>query len=311
MSVRWTLKDMPDLTNRTAIVTGSNSGIGLETAGALAAHGARVIMACRNAEKAEKAASLLRQRTPEGHIEVMSLDIADLSSVRQFAQEFKSRYEKLDILCNNAGVMGAAKILRTKDGFESQFGTNHLGHFALTGLLLDSLKAAPAARVVAVSSVAHKATDGLNLDDLNFERSPYKPFDAYGKSKLANLLFIYELDRRFKQAGLSITAVAAHPGYTASNITSGANPEGNPIKNFLVAIGNSLFAMSALGGALPTLYAATHPDIQGGEFIGPQGLFQFWGRPGPVDRSESASDGASATALWAASEQLTGVAFLD
>ncbi len=307
----WTINDIPDQTGRTAIVTGANSGIGLETAAELAAKGATVIMACRSLDKAERAAASIRARQPAGEIIVMQLDAADLNSVRTFAQAFAEQHDKLDLLINNAGVMGAKNILRTKDGFESQFGTNHLGHFALTGLLLDRLKAAQAARVVPVSSVAHKATAGLNLADPNFDQGGYQPFDAYGKSKLANLLFMFELDRRCKAAGLNITAAAAHPGYTASNITSGANPENSAIKNFMVAIGNRLFAMSAAGGARPTLYAATDPDIRGGEFIGPLGPFQFWGPPGPVAAKETARDGAAAEKLWQVSEQLTGVSFLS
>ncbi len=299
------------LDDKTAIVTGANSGIGLETAAGLAARGARVIMACRSLDKAEKAAEQIRARKPDGEILVMQLDVADLASVRAFAEAFAAQYPSLDLLINNAGVMGATKILRTKDGFESQFGTNHLGHFALTGLLLERLKAAPTPRVIAVSSVAHKATDGLNLDDPNYETGGYKPFLGYARSKLANLLFMFELDRRLKAAGLPVIAAAAHPGYTASNITSGANPEGSRIKDFLVGIGNRFFAMSAAGGARPTLYAATHPDIRGGEFIGPVGPLQFWGPPGPVARKATATDPQAASRLWAVSQELTGVRMLD
>lgn len=311
MTQQWTLETMPDQTGRVAIVTGSNSGIGLETAAALAARGATVVMACRSLDKAERAAQSIRTRNPAGDVVVMRLDIADLDSIKTFVAEFNSRFDRLDLLCNNAGVMGASAILRTKHGFESQFGTNHLGHFALTGQLLDVLQATAGARVVSVSSVAHKATPGLNLDDPNFNQSPYKPFDAYGKSKLANLLFTLELDRRLKAAGLNITALAAHPGYTSSNITSGANPEGSAIKNFMVKIGNALFAMSARGGAKPTLYAATHPQIQGGEFIGPLGPLQFWGRPGQVQPRDTAKDPQAARRLWEISEELTGVSYLS
>ncbi len=307
----WTASDIPSLSGRTAIVTGANSGIGLETAAGLAARGATVIMACRNLAKAEKAADSLRTRQLPGEIRLMQLDVANLSSVRAFAEEFSAQHPCLDLLINNAGVMGATKILRTKDGFESQFGTNHLGHFALTGLLLERLKAAPAPRVIAVSSVAHKATQGIDFDDPNYERGGYKPFLGYARSKLANLLFMFELDRRCKAAGLPLIAAAAHPGYTASNITSGANPEGSRIKDFLVGIGNRFFAMSAVGGARPTLYAATHADIRGGEFIGPVGPLQFWGPPGPVARKATASDPQAASRLWSLSQELTGVRMLD
>lgn len=311
MSSRWTVADMPDLSGATAIVTGANSGIGLETAAALAARGATTIMACRNAAKAEAAAQTIRARHPQSRLVIKTLDVADLSSVRTFCQDIHEDYDQLDLLCNNAGVMGARRILRTRDGFESQFGTNHLGHYALTGQLLDLLARSPAARVVSVSSVAHKSTAGLNLDDPNFEHGGYRPFDAYGKSKLANLLFMAELDRRLKAAGLPALAVAAHPGYTASNITSGANPSGNKLQNFLVGIGNLLFAMSAANGAAPTLYAATHADIRGGEFIGPTGLWQFWGCPGPVPRKATAEDPQTAARLWALSAELTGVHYLE
>lgn len=307
----WTASDIPSLSGRTAIVTGANSGIGLETAAGLAARGATVIMACRNLAKAEKAADSLRTRQLPGEIRLMQLDVANLSSVRAFAEAFSEQYSSLDLLINNAGVMGATKILRTKDGFESQFGTNHLGHFALTGLLLERLKAAPAPRVIAVSSVAHKATQGIDFDDPNYERGGYKPFLGYARSKLANLLFMFELDRRCKAAGLPLIAAAAHPGYTASNITSGANPEGSRIKDFLVGIGNRFFAMSAVGGARPTLYAATHANIRGGEFIGPVGPLQFWGPPGPVARKATASDPQAASRLWSLSQELTGVRMLD
>ncbi len=307
----WTASDIPSLSGRTAIVTGANSGIGLETAAGLAERGATVIMACRNLAKAEKAADSLRTRQLPGEIRLMQLDVANLSSVRAFAEEFSAQHPCLDLLINNAGVMGATKILRTKDGFESQFGTNHLGHFALTGLLLERLKAAPAPRVIAVSSVAHKATQGIDFDDPNYERGGYKPFLGYARSKLANLLFMFELDRRCKAAGLPLIAAAAHPGYTASNITSGANPEGSRIKDFLVGIGNRFFAMSAVGGARPTLYAATHADIRGGEFIGPVGPLQFWGPPGPVARKATASDPQAASRLWSLSQELTGVRMLD
>ncbi len=307
----WTASDIPSLSGRTAIVTGANSGIGLETAAGLAARGATVIMACRNLAKAEKAADSLRTRQLPGEIRLMQLDVANLSSVRAFAEEFSAQHPCLDLLINNAGVMGATKILRTKDGFESQFGTNHLGHFALTGLLLERLKAAPAPRVIAVSSVAHKATQGIDFDDPNYERGGYKPFLGYARSKLANLLFMFELDRRCKAAGLPLIAAAAHPGYTASNITSGANPEGSRIKDFLVGIGNRFFAMSAVGGARPTLYAATHANIRGGEFIGPVGPLQFWGPPGPVARKATASDPQAASRLWSLSQELTGVRMLD
>lgn len=311
MANKWTTSDIPSLEGKIAIVTGANSGIGYETAAELAGHGATVIMACRNPDKANKAAEALRERQPAGTLEVMQLDVSDLDSVKSFVQAFTERFPKLDILCNNAGVMGGPKITRTRHGFESMFGTNHLGHFALTGLLIDTLKATPGSRVVAVTSMAHRNIDGLNLDDPNFENTEYGIFDAYAKSKLANLTFCLELDKRLKAAGLNITATAAHPGYTATNITSGANPDGNKVKDFFVKLGDVLLAMPAPKGALPTLYAATAPDITGGEYIGPDGPFQFFGSPARVKYKATASDPATGKRLWDISEKLTGIQFLS
>lgn len=311
MSKGWSSQNIPSLEGKTAIVTGANSGIGYETAAELAGHGATVIMACRNLDKANRAADELRKRHLSGSLEVMQLDVSDLDSVRAFTEAFKSRFSRLDILCNNAGVMGGPQITRTRHGFESMFGTNHLGHFALTGLLLDVLKATPGARIVVVTSMAHRNVAGLNLDDPNFESSTYKLFDAYAKSKLANLTFCLELNKRLKAAGVDITAVAAHPGYTATNITSGANPDNNRVKDFFVWLGDVLIAMPAHKGALPTLYAATAPDIHGGEYIGPDGPFQFYGSPTAVKYKPTASDPDAARRLWEISETLTKVSYLS
>ena len=230
--------------------------------------------------------------------------------MRSAAAEFRRRHATLDILCNNAGVMGHATVQRTRQGFEMQFGTNHLGHFAFAGGLAEALQAAPAARVVAVSSVAHKVPKSLDLDDPGFERTRYWHFDAYGRSKLANLLFAFELNRRAVAAGLRLRATAAHPGYSATNITSGTNQSRNPVKDFAVKIGNALFGLPPEKGAQPTLIAATSPGIRGGEFIGISGPFQLWGAPGPVEPSATARDPALAGALWRKSEEWTGVRWL-
>lgn len=310
MSNKWTANDIPSLDGKTVIVTGANSGIGFETTAELAGHGAIVVMACRNPEKASNAADRIRERQPRGTLDVMQLDVSDLDSVTAFAQAFKSRYTRLDILCNNAGIMGGPKISRTRHGFETMFGTNHLGHFALTGQLLDTLSTTPGSRVVVVTSMAHRNVAGLNLDDPNFEKTPYKIFDAYAKSKLANLTFCLELDRRLKANNLDVLAAAAHPGYTATNITSGANPDGNRIKDFLVWLGDVTIAMSAPKGALPTLYAATAADIEGGEYIGPDGPFQFYGSPARVKYRDTAADLEAGRRLWEISRKLTGVSFL-
>src|SRR5579885_608517 len=279
MSTKWGIQDAPPLKGKRAVVTGANSGLGLETAAGLAAAGAAVVMACRDAAKAAAAADEVRRRTPQAQLEVMSLDLADLASVRKFAQDYAAQYAQLDILCNNAGVM-ALPFTKTRDGFEMQMGTNHLGHFALTGLLLPRLQAAPAARVVVVASLAHRWTRGLNLDDLNFERTPYRKWDAYGKTKLANLLFAFELDRRLKQAGSTVIAVAAHPGYASTNLQFvGPAMERSAFGRLTMQLGNALFGQPAAMGALPTLYAATMPEVRGGDYYGPDGFQELRGYP--------------------------------
>ena len=207
--------------------------------------------------------------------------------------------------------MGGPQISHTAQGFESMFGTNHLGSFALTGLLFDHLCKTAGARIIAVSSMAHRNIDGLDLDDPNFENSEYGIFDAYAKSKLANLTFMYEMDRRLKARRIDVLTAAAHPGYTATNITAGANPDGNKLKALFVWLGDNTIAMSASKGALPTLYAATHSDIMGGEYIGPRGLFQFYGYPQAVQSKATARDPQAGKRLWDISMQLTGVNFLD
>ncbi|MGB1580365.1 MAG: oxidoreductase [Nevskiales bacterium] len=308
---KWTLADIPPQNSRTIIVTGANSGIGYETAAALAAKGAHIIMACRNKEKAEAAAQKIRSRSQQGKITVMQLDVSSLESIRQFADEFTTRFKELHILINNAGIMGGPTIGHSKDGFELMFGTNHLGHFALTGLLFDRLSRTPGARVIPVTSMAHRNVAGLDLDDPNFKHSEYKIFEAYARSKLANLTFMYELNRRLRSTQLDMVTAAAHPGYTATNITSGANPDGNKLQAFAVRLGDILIAMPAKKGALPTLYAATEPDIMGGEYIGPRGLFQFYGHPKQVRPKSTALDPDAGARLWQISEELTGVSFLS
>jgi NAD(P)-dependent dehydrogenase (short-subunit alcohol dehydrogenase family) len=269
-----------------------------------------VVMACRDPGRAAEALDTVRRRAPNAKVETMALDLADLSSVRAFATAFKARYPRLDILCNNAGVMHLP-YQKTRDGFEMQIGTNHLGHFALTGLLLDRLNATPSARVVTVASVAHRWTRGIDLDDLNWERKPYLKGDAYGKSKLANLMFHYELERRLKRSGSPVMAVAAHPGYSATNIGFGTKEKTPLLKRWAMQLGNLLFAQSAYMGALPSLYAATVQHVQPGDYIGPDGLFlQFKGYPTVVDSRPEARDPALTARLWTLSEQLTGVRYL-
>ncbi len=293
----WTHTDIPDQTDKIAIVTGANSGIGYETAKSLAARGATVVMACRNPEKGQVALEALLDDQPEAKVVLMSLDLGSLGSIRAFAAAVADRYDHLDLLINNAGVMVPPKGL-TADGFETQLGTNHLGHFALTGLLLPLLEAADSPRVVNVSSMAHKFGT-IDFEDLQSE-DRYRPWAAYGQSKLANLLFTTELNRRANGSG--VVATSAHPGWTATNLQGGSA---------MMRIGNSLFAQRPPDGALPTLRAATDPDAEAGDYFGPGGLFEIKGPPTKVATSDAAKDEAVALRLWTLSEELTGVKYLS
>jgi NAD(P)-dependent dehydrogenase (short-subunit alcohol dehydrogenase family) len=287
----WGTTDIPDLTGRTAIVTGANSGIGRAAARALARAGAHVVLAVRDTGKGEAAAAAM-----PGETEVRRLDLASLASIRDFAAGWDG---DVDLLINNAGVM-APPLTRTADGFELQFGTNHLGHFALTNLLLGHVTG----RVVTVSSTGHRM-GSIDFDDLNWERRPYKRWSAYGQSKLANLLFTAELQRRLTAAGSSVLATAAHPGYAATNLQFHS---GQRAFDVISTIGNRLIAQDEDGGALPTLYAAT-ADIPGNSFAGPGGFMEQRGAPKLVGRSGRAQDPAVARRLWDVSEELTGVRF--
>jgi NAD(P)-dependent dehydrogenase (short-subunit alcohol dehydrogenase family) len=290
-SDKWTADDLPKLDGRTFVVTGANSGIGLVAARELAGAGARVVLAVRDTTKGEEAAKSIR-----GNAEVRKLDLADLASVREFAEAWD---EPIDVLVNNAGVMAIPES-RTKDGFEMQIGTNHLGPFALTNLLLPQI----GDRVVTVSSPAHRM-GGLDLDDLNWHERRYQRWRAYGQTKLSNLLFTLELQRRMTEAGSDLRAVAAHPGYASTNLQSHT---GNWLQNGIMAVGNKLLAQSAEMGALPTLYAATQ-DVPPGAYVGPDGFQEQRGHPKLVGRSSAASDEADARRLWEISEELTGVSF--
>lgn len=291
---KWTAADIPDQTGRTFVVTGANSGLGLETARRLAEHGAHVIMTARDPEKGRAAAAQL-----PGSVEVRTLDLADLESVARFA----AGVERADVLVNNAGVMMTPRRL-TAQGFELQLGTNHLGHFALTALLYPVLRAGSAPRIVTVSSGLHRR-GSIDFDDLAAERS-YSPTRAYAQSKFANVLFALELDRRLRAAGSPVISVLAHPGYAATNLqTSG--PTG-PIA-FFGRIGNLLLAQHVSKGALNQLYAATAPDVQSGEFYGPDGLGESRGHPKLVKPVHSATAPAPARQLWEVSEKLTNVPF--
>jgi NAD(P)-dependent dehydrogenase (short-subunit alcohol dehydrogenase family) len=290
-ATNWTAAHLPDLNGRTAIVTGANSGIGRAAASALAGAGAAVTLAVRDTAKGEGAAA----RMP-GAVDVRPLDLTSLESVRAFAAGWDG---DVDILINNAGVM-ATPQRRTEDGFELQIGTNHLGHFALTNLLLPHVRD----RVVTVSSTGHRFGE-IRLDDLNWERRPYNAWRAYGQSKLANLLFTTELQRRLEAAGSPVRATAAHPGYAATNLQ---HRTGSGVTNALGAVANRVFAQNEDMGALPTLYAATQ-DIPGASFVGPDRLFEQRGHPTLVGRSAAAQDREMARRLWELSETLTGVTF--
>jgi NAD(P)-dependent dehydrogenase (short-subunit alcohol dehydrogenase family) len=286
----WTVAEIPDQTGRTFIVTGANSGIGASTARALAGAGGTVVLACRDTAKGAVAAA-----TMLGDVQVRRLDLADLGSVRAFAESV----ERLDVLINNAGVMALPKG-RTADGFERQIGTNHLGHFALTGLLLVKITD----RIVTVSSGAHRAGK-INFDDLNYERRRYERWSAYAQSKLANLMFAYELDRRLRAASSPLKSLAAHPGYASTELQSHTET----YLDSVMALGNRLVGQSPDMGALPSLYAAVVPTLRGGEFIGPAGRLGLHGHPKIVDSTRASKDPAAAARLWLLSERLTGVSY--
>jgi len=303
----WTVREMPELSGKTIVVTGANSGLGLEAARGFASKGAVVILACRSTAKGDAARERILADHPAARVDVMALDLASLASIRAFAESLRSRHDRLDVLCNNAGVM-ALPLRKTADGFEMQLGTNHLGHFALTGLLLPALLRASGARVVTQSSGAHRM-GRIAFDDLPGERR-YGRWSAYGQSKLANLLFAYELQRRLAKKGANVVSVACHPGYAATELQfAGARMEGSTVMEKLFALGNQLLAQDAATGALPMLYAATAPDVRGGDYIGPDGLGELWGHPKKVDSNARSHDEAVAAKLWAVSEELTGVRY--
>lgn len=300
MSTLKSAADLPSQQGKLALITGGNRGLGYEIAQALAAAGAHVVLGCRDLSRGEAAAARLRQQLPGATVEAMLLDVADLASIRRFAETFKARFSKLDLLVHNAAAILAPQG-QTPDGFETHLGTNHFGPFALTGLLLGPLNAAPAARVLSMSSMAHRLTQGLDLGDPGLSARPYKEMDAYGRSKLAALLFSYELDRRLKRAGSRAMAVTAHPGYAATN------PE---LGGYFMRLATRLFAQAPALGALPALYAATAAEVRGGEYYGPGGYKELGGFPKAVASSPQARDPGLAQGLWELSERLTGVSYL-
>lgn len=307
-SKKWTQRNIPDLTGKIVLITGANSGLGLENTKQFTAKGAKVIMACRNLEKADKAKSKIRVKNPEADIEVMQLDLANLKSIENFANEYKSKYNQLNVLLNNAGIM-MVPYGKTVDGFERQVGINHLGHFALTAQLYDVLKSTSAARIVSVSSMAH-SFGNMDWNDFLFEKE-YSRTAAYGRSKLANLLFTYEMDRRFRSKEIDITAVASHPGIAATNLGNHFFGPRNILKPIIVSILLLFMGQSAARGALPSSRAATDSSVKSGEFYGPTGIFGGHARGFPkLAQSNSNSHNLEdAKHLWKISEELTGVTF--
>lgn len=300
----WTAEQIPDQTGRVAIVTGGNVGLGYESVLALAKKGATVVMASRNLEKANAARREILAQTLNGKVDVMQVDLSDLASVRTFSEAFRHRYDRLDILLNNAGLMIPPYGV-TEDGFETQFGVNHLGHFALTGLLLDRVLATPNSRVITVSSSAYRM-GRINFDDLQ-SKQKYSAWRAYGQSKVANIHFMRELQVRLDGIGSSTISASAHPGYAATDLQNPQKTAGIPISRIMTAIGNRFFAQSAAMGALPQLYAATAPGVRGGDFFGPDNGMKGYPKLEPLQAH--AMDRSVEARLWAVSEALTGVKF--
>jgi NAD(P)-dependent dehydrogenase (short-subunit alcohol dehydrogenase family) len=305
----WTANFIPDLHGKVAIVTGANSGLGYFTTQELARKGATVVMACRNQHKAKSAMIQIHKEVQKARLNFIALDLASLKSVRNFVKEFKIAFGQLDILCNNAGIMAIPRR-ETADGFEMQFGTNHLGHFALTALLIDTIMKTPKSRIVNVSSLAHRFGK-MNFEDLNGEKS-YAKWAAYGQSKLANILFTLELQRRLTEVNSETLCIAAHPGYAATNLQGvGPQMENSKIGESMNAWANKMFAQSAEMGALPSLYAATHSPILGGNLYGPH---KFWNMRGYPVLNQIAKQGrvpADGKRLWKMSEEMTKIKFPD
>lgn len=295
---KWDSTNIIDQTGKIVIVTGCASGIGLETASVLASKNATIIMAVRNLEKGETAQNLIKKNFPTADIRIMELDLASLSSVIAFTEKFKLAFSRLDLLINNAGVM-IPPYQKTTDGFELQMGTNHLGHFALTGILIDLIKSTKESRIVNVSSMAHKAGN-INFNDLNWEKRKYKKWGAYGDSKIANLYFTFSLQKRLEKEKSHIIVAAAHPGYTATKLQRHMG---------VFSVLKHVFAQSIPMGALPTLYAATAKDVKSGNFFGPSGFMEIKGYPKKVVSNTRSQDPQIAEKLWKISEKLTGITY--
>ena len=306
----WTTRDIPDQSGRTALITGGNSGLGYQAVLQLARKGARVLLAARDRARGTAALERLAAEAPAGNAELAQLDLADLACIERFSAALLDGGQGLDLLINNAGVMAIPHRETTAQGYERQFGTNHLGHFALTGRLLPALARRPGSRVVTVSSNRHKGVNGIDFDDLQGERR-YRPWRAYDQSKLANAMFVLELDRRLRAAGLDILSVGAHPGFAATKLqVTGPRSGGTSLVARAMGLATRLFAQPAGDGVLPVLYAATAANVHGGEYFGPDGPGEMRGHhPKLASFSPAAHDEAAAARLWAVSEELTGVTF--
>lgn len=301
----WNYDDIGDQTGKTFLITGANSGLGFSASRGLASHGATVIMTSRNLEKGNKAADEIKEKFPNAKLEVMQLDLASFKSIKEFANSFKSKYNQLNGLLNNAGIM-QPPFRKTEDGLELQMGTNHFGHYLLTGLLLGVIKATPGSRVISQSSVVHESTKGINFDDINNEKK-YNRTEVYAQSKLANLLFVFELNRKFTEHNIDAIALGVHPGYSATNLQStGPSLGGASIFSRMYKISNFLIAQNVEKGALPLVYAAVAPDVKGGDYIGPTGMRRMRGYPRRLKAKKTAYDEEAAKKLWVISEEKTG-----
>ena len=301
MSQKWTSADVPDQSGRTAVVTGANSGLGYDTAAVLADKGAHVVLAVRNLDKGQAAVDRIKAASPNAVVALQELDLSSLDSVRKAADDLRAAHPRIDLLINNAGVMYVPTRETTRDGFEMQFGTNHLGHFALTGLLLDHLTSVDGSRVVTVSSVGHRIMARIHFDDPHFERK-YNRVEAYGQSKLANLLFTYDLQRRLQAKGVPTVALAAHPGFSDTELM-------RYLPDFIPDAVWKIATQPADKGALPTLRAATDPSAQGGQYYGPDGIGEVKGNPKVVGSSAQSHNEELQRRLWTLSEELTGVTY--
>lgn len=301
---KWNYDDIPDQSGKTFLITGANSGLGFSASKALVSHGATVVMTSRSLDKGIKAAEAIKKEFANAKLDVMQLDLASFQSIKDFANQFKSKYSKLDGLLNNAGVMQPPRR-ETEDGLELQMGTNHFGHYLLTGLLLDIIKNSPGCRVISQSSIAHETTGGIDFDDINHE-SKYSRTGVYSQSKLANLLFAFELNRKFQEHNIDAISLGVHPGYTNTNLqTAGPSMGGASMLSRFYKFSNAFFAQNVDKGAAPLVYAAVAPDVNGGDYIGPTGMRRMRGYPRRLKARKTAYDEESAKKLWQISEELT------